>query len=209
MSHSRRRYLTTAGAVVVGGVAGCLSSPAAETSHNCELSQRDAVTDLPHPSIGAADASHTVSIFEDFACPHCRDFSLNVLSELRADYDSDAVQFVHYDFPIPVSDWSRRVANAARSVQAAADAETFFQFSKRAYENQPDYSWEVLGDIAAEVEQDPCRILSDATYRPYTSVIDADRDTGSDRGVEGTPAVFVDGQRVSPSYSAITSILDG
>jgi len=212
MKQTRRAYLASTGAVAVGttGLAGCLGGPpASETSHSCSLTERDAVSELPQPRLGSEGAAITVAVFEDFACPHCATFSTGAFGDLKSEFaDDSAVAFEHYDFPIPVSDWSGRVANAARSVQEAHDDETFFAFAEAAYANQDDYSWQVVGDLAEDVGADPCRVLSDATYATYESVIQANRDEGQERDIPGTPAVFVDGELTNATYDAITSAIE-
>jgi len=212
MEHTRRTYLASTGALAVGslGLAGCLGgSPAANTSHSCELTDRAQVSELPQPRLGPADAAVTVAVFEDFACPHCRDFSTGPFSDLKDEFaDDSAVAFEHYDFPIPVSDWSGRVANAARSIQEATDDPTFFEFAGAADENQDDYSWQVVGDLAADVGADPCRALSAATHKAYEPVLQANRQEGQNREIPGTPAVFVNGQLTTATYSEITTAIE-
>lgn len=214
MDQTRRAYLAATGGVAVGtvGLAGCLgggSSAAADTSHSCELTEREQVSELPQPRLGPADAAVTVAAFEDFSCPHCRDFATDAFSRLTEEFaDDPAVAFERYDYPIPVDDWSGRVANAARSVQETTDDATFFEFAEAAYENQSDYSWQVVGDLAEDVGADPCRALSDATYKPYEPVLQANRDEGDERDIPGTPAVFVNGELTPASYAEITSAIE-
>ncbi len=210
MQQTRRTYLATTGTLAVGtALAGCLGgeSDNVETSYECDLIERDPVDELPQPRLGPEDADATVAVFEDFACPGCRDFALGDLADLKADF-SDSVAFEHYDLPIPVSDWSERVANAARSIQDEHDDEAFFEFSTAAYENQDDYSWQVIGDIADDVGADPCVVLSDAATETYSAVLDANVDEGRQRDVPGTPTVFVDGEMVDASYGAVEAALD-
>jgi len=212
MPPTRRTYLTTIGSAATIGLAGCTDSgeeagsstemTAIETSYECNLTERDPVAELTQPVTGSSDATVAVDVFEDFACPHCADFATGGLSQLKADYlDSGAVRFRHFDFPIPVSEWSNRVANAARSVQQTQDDAAFFEFSLAAYENQADYSWQVVGDLAAAVGADPCRVLSDASNATYEQVLSANRQTGIDRGVESTPGIFVNDTLIEPPES--------
>lgn len=214
MKQSRRRYLAATGAVAIGaGFAGCLGgggSGADDTSHSCELTERNQVETLPQPRLGPSDAEITVAVFEDFACGHCADFVTGPFGRLKDEFADDAaVAFVHYDLPLPVSDWSARVANAARSVQEATDDETFYEFSRLAYENQADYSWQVVGDLAEEVGVDPCRVLSDATHSTYQPVLDANVADFEGRGLEKrTPTVLVNGQSVAPTEDAVTSAIE-
>ena len=219
MNQTRRNYL--AGAVALGttALAGCLgdgsgdnSVSPADTSHDCTLTERDPVAELPTPTVGGEDASVTVEVFEDFACPHCRDFFLGDLDALKDEYAGETVAFEHRDLPLPVSAWSERVANAARSVQDATDEATFFEFARLAYENQPEYSWQVVGDLANDVGVDPCRVLSDASNGTYDEVLQADRSAADSRLDQlTTPSVFVNGEVITPTegwYGPISSEIE-
>ena len=204
MQSTRRAYLTTVGTAAAVGLAGCTggaSGPGA-TSHSCELTEREPVAELSQPVEGSSDAAVTVDVFEDFACPHCADFATGGLTQLKDEYlDGGDVRIRHFDFPIPVSDWSGRVANAARSIQQTQDDAAFFEFSLAAYENFEEYSWQLIGDLAEDVGADPCRVLSDASNATYEQVLDANRQTGIDRGVESTPGIFVNDTLIEPPES--------
>ncbi|RJX42994.1 DsbA family protein [Halonotius aquaticus] len=215
MPSTRRAYLTTVGTAAAVGLAGCAGDTGpGTTSHSCELTEREPVADLSQPVVGPSEATVTVDVFEDFACPHCADFATGGLSQLKTDYlAGETVRFRHFDFPIPVSDWSNRVANAARSVQQTQDDAAFFEFSLAAYENQADYSWQLIGDLADEVGADPCRVLSDASNATYEQVLSANRQTGIDRGVESTPGIFVNDTLIEPPesggwYEPVSSAID-
>ena len=216
MSHTRRGYLTTLGAAATVGLAGCTggNSWVPETSYDCELTDRESVTELPQPVAGPSDAAVTVDFFEDFACPHCADFATGGLSQLKNEYlDEGNVRFRHFDFPIPVSEWSGRVANAARSIQDTQDDAAFFEFSLAAYENQADYSGQLIGDLAADVGADPCRTLGDASNATYEPVLNDNRETGSNRGVNSTPGIFVNDTLIEPPetggwYDPVSGAID-
>jgi len=208
MPPTRRAYLTTLGTAATVGLAGCAGDSGAsdttaiDTSYACELTERDPVTALSQPVDGPSDATVTVDVFEDFACSHCADFATGGLSQLKTDYlDGENVRFRHFDFPIPVSEWSNRVANAARSVQQTQDDAAFFEFSLAAYENQADYAWQVVGDLAEAVGAEPCGVLSDAGNATYEQVLSTNRQTGIDRGVESTPGIFVNDTLIEPPES--------
>ena len=218
MPPTRRTYLTAVGTAAAVGVAGCSgtnsssdASEAAATSHDCELTDREPVSELSQPVAGPSDAAVTVDVFEDFACPHCADFATGGLSQLKDEYlDGGEVRFRHFDLPIPVSEWSGHVANAARSIQDTQGDAAFFEFSLAAYKNINNYSWQLIGDLAEDVDADPCRVLSDADGRTYEGVIQADQTEGENRGVPGTPAAFVDGQLLegAASYERVSSAID-
>jgi protein-disulfide isomerase len=155
-----------------------------------------------------------VDVFSDFACPHCRDFALGTLADLREDYlqtsDNPAVRFRHFDAPIPVNDWSRPVANAARFIQDQHGDDAFFAFSTLAYNNQADYSWQRLGDVANELAADaaPCETISAASNATYDGVIDADKATAENRDIPGTPTIFVNNTQVDSEYQNISDAIE-
>lgn len=220
MQRTRRGYLVAAGALGTAGLAGCLGGDGgngggnggdpAETSHECELTERDPVSELPHPTMGAEDAAVTVDVFEDFACPGCADFATGPLVDLEEEYAGEEVRFRRFDFLVVDSDWNEPVANAARSVQEELGDEAFFEFALAAYENQSEYSWQVIGDLAEEVDADACDVLSDADSGTYGGVLDADQSEGEDREAPGTPAIFVDDELIEDeaNYDTVSSAID-
>lgn len=206
---SRRELLAALGGMTAV-TAGCLGGSGQD--HDCELTEPAPVTQLDRPTLGPSDADVVVSGFDDFACPHCATFKLEVLPSLRSEYiEPGLVQFRQYDFPIPANaDWSAPVANAARGVQDRLDDERYFEFSTLMYEllDGDGYTYEAIGDSAEEVGDDPCLAIADMEFEPYEAVVESDRADGEARGVSGTPTVFVGEQQVSPAFDEIASAID-
>ncbi|QZP37644.1 DsbA family protein [Halobaculum magnesiiphilum] len=207
ISITRRRTLSAIGGASVASAAGCLGG--GSTSDKT-------VQSLPRPTRGDDDAAVTVAVFEDFACPHCRTFATQVYPEIESTYiEEGIVRYEHYDFPIPVDDrWSWRAPIAARAVQDSAGTGAFFEFVETLFadgwsEGRHQYTDDLIGVIAGDVGADADtvrRAAADGRYRP---VVEADRETGTERGVGGTPAVFVDGTPIEePTYSAIESAVE-
>jgi protein-disulfide isomerase len=225
---TRRKYIATSGIAAVAGLAGCsgssgtleapdVSTEEISTSYSCDPVEREQVADLSQPTLGPDSATVTVDVFEDFACPHCATFATGGFAELKTEYrDNDEVQFRHFDYPIPVSDWSIHVANAARSIQQRSGDEAFFQFSEAAYASIKNYSWQTIADIVADTigdgETTPCDVVADAANHRYQPVLRANRDTASQRGVSSTPRIFVNGELIdSPGengwYAPINDVI--
>ncbi|MFB6089541.1 MAG: thioredoxin domain-containing protein [Halobellus sp.] len=201
MEPTRRSYLTAlGGAVALGSTAGCLggSGGGSPLPDECDVGTLDTVSSLPRPALGPSDAPVTVDVFEDFGCPHCQTFTLSVYPKIKSNYvDAGKIRYRFFDFPIPVSDWSWLAASAARAVQDRSDAETFFAFAKGVYENQErlaDEGYQVVHDLASELGVDGCVVAGAANQEAYRPVVEADRQRGVERGVPGTPAIFVDGE---------------
>lgn len=219
MRTTRRAFLAGAG-TALGGVAGCLggasgSGPSAPDVQNpqgvngCTLREEEPVEQLPTPAIGDPDAGVTVKAWEDYACPHCATYVLEVLPKLRSEYvEPGKIRYEHHDFPIPMSDWSWWAASAARGVQDRKDVQTFYDYSHDLFANQDSYSKELVTELANQVGAPGCEIQSDAVYTTYEPVLQADRRAGEQAGVSGTPAVFVNGESVEPSYEAVSSAID-
>ncbi|WP_396612927.1 DsbA family protein [Haloferax sp. S1W] len=224
MQQTRRRFLaTTAGAAMLG-TAGCLggggsqSDQGALSSLGCDIAERDPVDSLPTPTMGPDDASVVVDVWEDFACPHCATFSLDVLPKLESEYVSEGiVQYRHHDFPIPVGKWwSWKGASAARAAQDEADDETFFEFAHALFENQSSFgggkreaSLSTVRDLASDVGLDGCSVASAASRGRYRPLLDSQRkDAVENRGLEGTPTVLVNGEQVAHGWKDLKSAIE-
>lgn len=208
----------------VAGIAGCLDGIGGSGGGGTgdgggaggDGSGADTVADLPTPVAGDADAPVTVAVFEDFACPHCRTFAAEVHPKLVADYVEPGVaRFEHHDFPIPVHDrWSWQAPSAARAVQDGVGDDAFFEFVGRLFadgwrDGRADYSVDFLETVAADVGAAPDAVATAATEERYRPVLEADRSTGMDRGVRGTPTVFVDGEATEGyDYETVSAAIE-
>jgi protein-disulfide isomerase len=201
MPTTRRSYLAAVGgAAAVGTTAGCLGGGSASAlPDGCDVGSLNSVSSLPRPALGPEDATVTVDVFEDYACPHCQTFTQEVYPEIKSKYiDSGEIRYRFFDAPIPVDEeWSWRAASAARAVQDRTDAETFFAFAKGVYENQGRLSeegYQVVHDVAEDLDVDGCTVAAAAEQEPYRPVVEADRQEASAREIPGTPAIYVDGE---------------
>ncbi|TKR28111.1 DsbA family protein [Natronomonas salsuginis] len=204
---SRRRLLQTGALLGVSGIAGCLGGGNGGTGNGeQETTER--------PTLGDSDAPVTVAVYEDFACPHCRTFNEDVTPQLVSEYvEPGDVAYEHYDFPIPVDETvSWQAPQAARSVMKQAGSETFFEYSELLFANQGSLGMETYVDLAAEVGVDGDVVESAVSEGRYRQTVETDRDNGIDRGVGGTPTVFVNGENPAPDgrlgYSGIVQAIE-
>lgn len=199
MHLTRRAALRTGTAVAAAGLAGCLGGGSGET-----------VDSLPAPTKGSSDASVTVQAFEDFACPHCRTFAVQVLPRIESEYvESGEVVYEHHDYPFVDQEWSWKTASAARAVQDEEGDEAFFEFAHGLYENMDDYSLDLIGTLAEGVGADPDTIKTAADDLVYKPVLEDDKSHGQEMGVTGTPMVFVDGEQTSNfAFETVASAIE-
>jgi protein-disulfide isomerase len=205
MNLNRRRVLGGVGTAVALGLAGCTNSV-----------PDDAVRELPTPTLGKPDASVTVQVFEDFACPHCADFTEQVTPRLVENHVSTgSAKLQLHDYPLPVSEFSWPAAMAGRSVQDRGGIESFYTFAQFLFANQASLGWDLIAEAANEVGVAGDAVVADAKDNKYRPVVQADKDLGKSIGVSSTPTVLVNGEAVAPQgstydeyYRAIAGAID-
>lgn len=201
-SRNRRAFLAGVGGVATTGVAGCLGGDGSDGTASGDL--------LSVPVKGDPDADVTIVAYEDFACPHCATYSLNVVPKLFSEYaDPGVIRYEYRDFPIPVdkeASWS--AACAARSVQAREGDDAFYEYAHGLYENQSQLGPSLYKQLADDMGLDGSTIRDEAINRKHEPTVEADRSRGADTGVRSTPTVIVDGQSVEPSYDAISTAIE-
>lgn len=193
MESSRRRFLQLGSLAAVGSIAGCLGSEP-----------------LPAPTLGDPDAPVTVESFEDFTCKYCRLFALNIVPQIETEYiENGSVKFVRHDYPFLDPEWSFKTANAARAVQDNQGDEAFFEFERGLYENFDSYSLELFETLAESVGADPQTVRTAAVEDTYRDTLESEIDLGDERGVSGTPTVFVNGvEAPSPRFSDVATTIE-
>jgi protein-disulfide isomerase len=184
-----RRGFIAAGAAASVTLAGCLGGSSVDP---------DAIDDGDRPALGPESAPVTVTVFEDFACPHCRRFNAQVKPEIEQQYvEAGDVRYLHADFPIPVDEtWSYAIGSAARAVFSEAGHDAFWGFVTAIYEHQTNYSFDAVETVAAEVAGVGETARSAAEGETYRDTLESDRSMGERWGVSGTPTVFVGEEQV-------------
>lgn len=210
MSTTRRGLLAAMGGTATIGVAGCLGNVGGSEAGDCNISDEPKVQKLQAPSMGPDDAPVVVKAWEDYVCPHCATFSLEVLPKIQSNFiDSGDVRYAHHDYPLPMSEkWSWAIPSAARGVQDSMDDAAFFDFSHKMFKNQKKYSMDLVQRMASEVGADGCGIRGDAVNETYRPVLETDRQRAIDKGAQGTPAVYVNGKQVEPTWEPVKAAIE-
>jgi protein-disulfide isomerase len=149
--------------------------------------------------IGDPQAPVKVEVFEDFQCPHCQAFEQAATDDLRA-AAGDGSAFVVYRPMAFLNEWSARSMNAFGVVLETAGGEVALRFHDLLFANQPagvapsDDEIVAMAVEAGAVEDEVRGGIEGADFADW--VADA-TDAASERGVTGTPTVFVDGEVVT------------
>lgn len=161
------------------------------------------------------NAAATVDVYEDFQCPHCREFEQQVGATLRKDAKANLAQVRYRPIAILDSaangDYSTRAANAAL---CASDIGVDFFVKYHDYL----YGEDAGGNVIQPPESGPGRTdkqliayaqkvgLPNKNKVTFTSCVDslqheklvqAMTEEASKRGVVGTPTVYVNGKKLT------------
>jgi len=154
---------------------------------------------------GPRDAAVTVVMYGDVECPYCGRVE-PVLRQLLDRRPEVRLVFRHF----PLLDVHPHAFSAALALEAAAEAGRFWELHDLLFADQEHLGRRQLAVYAGQLGLDPDSLLRPATER-YDQRVRDDFDSGVASGVEGTPALFVDGSRFQggPSLARLEAAVDG
>jgi protein-disulfide isomerase len=152
-----------------------------------------AAVSIDGPTRGSAGAPVTIVEFEDFQCPFCKK-AQDTLEQVLVRY-KDKVRMVHRDFPLqPLHPASWKAHEAGR---CAEEQRKFWEYRNSLYRNAPAANLEQLNNYASQVGMNLPDFKKCLDSGKFRSVVQKDVDEGDRLGVEGTPAFFINGRRLS------------
>jgi len=203
-----------AAAVLIG------TAPAAVHGHEGEIPQHRVVPAAPMPAsyaprlegndmvMGNPAAPVTLIEYASLTCPHCAQFALAIFPLLQRDYIATGqVRFVYRDFPLD------NYAFMGALIARCFGPERYFDFIEVLYQQQAQWSrgadpravagslrqLATLGGMSGE-QFDAC-----TTNRALADVVLGHRMQGqNEMGVQGTPALFINGQPHRGGYDIET-----
>jgi protein-disulfide isomerase len=204
----RRTFLVQGGVVVAVVLVVVIATVAVLISRDDDAAGGDAPAGFNAAGgveVGDADAAVTLTLVEDFACPHCKQFEESNAS-LFEGYQSGSDVLVEYR-PIAfldrvsTDDYSSRALNAAACV-VADDPDSWSSIHRLLFANQPaeggpGLSDDQLVDLAVEAGADEASVstcIEDGTYDGW--VESTTESTMDEPFFSGTPTVLVDGEKV-------------
>lgn len=145
-------------------------------------------------TLGAADAARTVTLYEDFHCPHCADFEEELGPVVTQAQNSGAVKVELY----PMAFVDQGSSAASNAIACAAEAGIGQAYYAGLFAN-PTLVWSTkqlleLGQLVdpAVSEQFKTCVKTKAHADWVTSI----NETAAAKGVTQTPTLLVDGQSV-------------
>lgn len=148
------------------------------------------------PSRGLPSAKITLIEFSDFECPFCQKQE-DALRRLLAAYPTD-LRLVFREFPLDLHPDAMKAAQAAL---CADDQGKFWPMHDALFQGQSALGVDKLKSYARAVGLDGPRFDSCLDSGKTKPRIDRDQQDGEEAGVEGTPAIFVNGRMLSGATS--------
>jgi len=163
---------------------------------------------LDSKTLGDSSAEVTIEMFTDFQGPFCAKWHTQTLPLIKENYlDKGKVKLVIKHFPL---DFHPDAETAAIAAECAADQGEFFEYIELLY-NDPgalsDSDLRGYGvDLGLEIDSFDICIASAETKK----VVDADVKEGNEKGIEGTPTFFINGEEMvgAQPYSAFEKTIN-
>lgn len=155
---------------------------------------------------GNFNASITLIEFSDFECPFCvRHYP--TLNKILNDYKGK-IRLVYKHFPLRFHPNAQKAAEAS---ECADEQGKFWEYHDKLFENfQIGYSIENFKKWAKELGLNVNQFNDCLDSGKYAKKVQADSQEGLEKGVNGTPATFVNGQLISGAqpYELFKQIID-
>jgi protein-disulfide isomerase len=172
--------------------------PYAEVMKKMDLSNR--------PVRGNKSAKVVAVSYDDFECPYCSRMHATLFPQLLKEY-GDRVQFIYKDFPLTeIHPWALRAAVDANCL-AAQSGDAYWDLADYLHSNQGEVN-SVKGQDAQFAELDRLTLdqgrkhslnadkLQACVKAQDQTAVKASQKEAESLGVDGTPAFFVNGQKV-------------
>ncbi len=142
------------------------------------------------PSTGPANAPITIVEFSDFQCPYCVAAVPEIRALLKA-YPSQ-VKLIFKQYPLEMHAHADLAAAAAIAAQKQGQ---FWAMHDALFAHHDDLSRATILSLAATNGLDMKRFQEDLDSSAVRETVVRDVQDGDHAGVEGTPTIFINGQR--------------
>jgi protein-disulfide isomerase len=142
------------------------------------------------PELGPPKAPITLVEFSDFQCPYCAAAVPEIKALLQA-YPTQ-VKLIFKQFPLEIHSQADLAAAAAVAAQKQGK---FWEMHDAMYNHYQDLSRKSIMAMAKQVGLDMDRFETDIDSTDVRETVVRDVQDGNDANVEGTPTLFIDGQR--------------
>lgn len=158
------------------------------------------------PVRGNPNAKVTIINYDDFECPFCARMHSTLMTEILPQY-GDKIKIIYKDYPLSMHPWAKRAANNANCL-AKESGQGYWEFADYVHANQRSISGNqkdvqnsfneldhLTLDIGKKNGADTNRLQACIKAQP-DAAMKASMAEGDTIGVNATPTVFVNGERL-------------
>lgn len=144
--------------------------------------------------------------YSDFECPYCQRHQETIQTILDTYGDDIALVYRHF----PLTSIHDQAVPAALASECAGAQGKFFEYMNQLYTNQATLGDELYTSLASDIGLDVSSFTACYEAQTYGAAVDADLQSGLDAGVDGTPATFVNGTRMSGAlpFDSFKQVID-
>lgn len=181
-------YLEKGGSSVPSKVAiptgnGAADVPTPKTVNLAKPSNKDHIRGSQNATIALID-------YTDLSCPYCKSFN-DTLKQILITYDGK-VQLVLRHFPlINLHPNAQKQAEASECVFKLSGDANFWTYTDQIYSSTAEVTVDVLKTMAANIGLDKTKFNTCLDSSEMKAIVDADIQSGSNAGVQGTPGDFL------------------
>jgi protein-disulfide isomerase len=147
------------------------------------------------PMLGPANALVTIVTFADYECPYCGRGNATVNQVIKA-YPGK-VRMIYKHYPLPSHTGGKRAAEAAFCVMKTSNLATFWKIHGKFYQAMDGYDDKTLLAAAKSVGANVALVKACMADPKQREPLAADMTLGTNLGVDGTPAFFINGKKIS------------
>jgi protein-disulfide isomerase len=157
------------------------------------------------PAKGPATAPVTIVEFSDFQCPFCSRLNPTI-EQVMTTYGSK-VRLVFRQFPLPMH---QNAAKAAEAALCANEQGKFWEMHDAMFKDQGGLAVDGLKAKAATLGLDAKSFNSCLDSGKESDAVHADMKAGQEVGVNGTPAIFINGRPMSGAvpFKQVAQVID-
>jgi len=159
---------------------------------NVENSLSAPIISSSDPWQGSDKAKVTIAVFSSYTCPHCAEQD-QILAKLL-EKSGDKVRIVWKDFMGPSAQTALRAGVAARCAPAQGK---FWEFHDALFNNQLGLSDSLYKEVATQLKLDQTQFNQCFEDQATLNLVQNSYNEGLALGVDGTPYLFVNNQRVN------------
>lgn len=158
---------------------------------------------IKDPVRGVSEAKVTIVEFSDFQCSHCRKVQPTV-KKILENYRGE-VKLVFKNLPISSSSFDAAVAGECAHLQGK-----FWEYHDLLFNATGNLDYRKLKEFAKQVGMNTNKFDSCFSSQRIREEVRKDIEDGENKGVEGTPTFFINGQKLvgSRDYSKFQQIIE-